>query len=402
MPNYRYRALNPRGRVLTGTLPAANELDLQQQLQQASMTLIESRTQDEISRALHFMHPIRLRDLVQMCMHMEQLERAGVRITDSLRDITEATSNPYLQAVLSDVMRDVDNGLALSAALNKQSGTFPPLMASLIASGESTGRLADVFKQLTDHFGWQERLRSRLLRASAYPAFTLAAMLMVITFILGYVIPQTTEFLYSLDIVLPMQTVALIKTSAIVQAYWLPTLLTIAGVVLVWRVLKKQSRDFSFLASRVLLRLPLVGTLVQKVNLARFAHTFSVMFASGIDILPALETSTKTVTNDVLAESLHIIREQVQAGNPLSLAVRLSGEFPSLVQRMLKIGEETGDLAPALGHVAEYYERDVQSAAQALIGAIGPALTLLAGGLLVWMTVAVFVPIYDALPQLMR
>lgn len=402
MPNYRYRALNPRGRVLTGTLPAANELDLQQQLQQAGMTLIESRTQDDLSRALFFLHPVRLRDLIQMALHMEQLQRAGVRITDALRDITEATSNPYLQAVLADVMRDVDNGMALSEALKRQQRAFPPLMASLIAAGESTGQLADVFKQLSAHFSWQERLRSRLLRASTYPAFTLVAMLLVITFVMGYVIPQTSEFLYALNIVLPPQTVALIQTSAVVQAWWLPTTISLAIGVLLWRFLRRQSHDFAYASARLALRLPLLGTLIQKVNLARFAHTFAVMFQSGIEILPALETSTKTVTNEVLAESLHVIREQVQAGNPLSLAMRLSGEFPALVQRMLKIGEETGDLAPALNHVADYYERDVQEAAQAFIGAVGPTLTLVAGGLLVWMTVAVFLPIYDALPQLMR
>lgn len=402
MPNFRYRALNPRGRVLSGTLPAANELDLQQQLQQAGITLIESRVQDEKSKALHFLHPVRMRDLIQMCMHLEQLERAGVRVTDALRDITEATGNPYLQAVLSDVMRDVDNGLALSAALAKHQQAFPPLMASLIGAGETTGRLADVFKQLTEHFSWQERLRGRLTRASAYPAFTLIAMIIVIVFIMGYVIPQTTEFLYSLNIPLPAQTRALIETSSLVQAYWLPTVAIMIGIVALWRVLRKQSRDFAFFSARLLLRTPLLGKLIQKVNLARWSHTFAVMFASGIEMLPALETSAKTVSNEVLAESLHVIREQVQNGNPLSLAIRLSGEFPALVQRMLKIGEETGDLTPALTHVADYYERDVQEAAQALIGAVGPALTLVAGGLLMWMTLAVFVPIYDALPQLMR
>lgn len=402
MPSYRYRALNPRGRVLTGTLPASSELDLQQQLMQAGITLIEARAQGELSRALHFMHPVTLRDLIQMCLHMEQLERAGVRITDALRDITEASANPHMQAVLSDVMRDVDNGLALSAALARHPRAFPPLMSALVTAGESSGRLADVFKQLSSHFAWQERLRSSLWRASAYPLFTLAAMILVIVFIMGYVIPQTSGFLYSLDITLPAQTIALIKTSAAVEAYWLPTLLTAAITILLWRVLKRQSRDVSYLGAKAILRLPLIGTLVQKVNLARFAHTFSVMFASGVEILPALETATHTVTNDVLQESLAVVHEQVQAGNPLSLAMRLSGEFPSLVQRMLKIGEESGDLSPALGHVAEYYERDVQSATQALIGSVGPALTLVAGGLLLWMAVAVFVPIYDSLPQLMQ
>lgn len=333
---------------------------------------------------------------------MEQLERAGVRITDALRDITEASANPHLQAVLSDVMRDVDNGLALSAALARHPRSFPPLMASLVAAGEGSGRLADVFKQLSDHFAWQERLRSRLWRASAYPLFTLAAMILVIVFIMGYVIPQTSGFLYSLDIDLPGQTIALIKTSAAVEAYWLPVLLTVLIATLLWRVLKRQSRDISYLGAKLVLRLPLIGTLVQKVNLARFAHTFSVMFASGIEILPALETATRTVTNDVLQESLSVVHEQVQHGNPLSLAMRLSGEFPSLVQRMLKIGEESGNLAPALSHVAEYYERDVQGAAQTLIGSVGPTLTLVAGGLLLWMAIAVFVPIYDSLPQLMQ
>ncbi|MGE3770629.1 MAG: type II secretion system F family protein [Bdellovibrionales bacterium] len=400
MATYKYRALNPRGRVLNGTLAATNELDLQQQLLQAGITLIEAKPYTETPSALALLRRVRTQDLAQLCLNMEQLQRAGVKLTDALRDVIEATTVPRLQIALANVLQDVDDGSSLSQAMMQHRRIFPPLMIALIAAGETTGRLADAFQELAQHFDWQERLRNRLVRVSAYPLFTVLAMFCVMVLMLGYVVPETSTFLYSLNIALPAHTVALISTSEFFAAYWrLFAIIILLGAGIAY-LAGRQSTEVRYVLAGIVLRLPTIGMLLRKINLARFMHTFALMFASGLGMITALETASRTVSNAVLSESLGVIREQVQNGNPLSLALRLSGEFPGMVQRMIRIGEESGKLAPALRHVADYYERDVQETIQSMIGAIGPVLTLIAGGLLIWIAVAVFVPVYNALPQL--
>jgi type IV pilus assembly protein PilC len=400
MATFHYRALNPRGRVLCGTLAALNELDLQQQLLQAGITLIEARPVADNPSWLAQLKPIQAHDLIQLCTNLEQLQKAGVKLNDSLRDVADASANPRLQNALLQVQQDVDNGATLSQALAQHPRVFPQIMTALVGAGEATGHLAHAFAELAKHFDWQERLRSRLVRVSAYPLFTVVAMLGVMTLMLGYVIPQTSTFLYSLNITLPASTILLLDISNAVAMWWQPLMAVLILIAAITTLLWYNSTEARYQLSALALRIPFAGNLLRKVVLARFTHTFTLMFSSGLGVVESLDIARRTVTNLVLGESLDVIREQLQSGNPLSLAFRLSGEFPSLVQRMVKIGEESGQLAPALRHVTDYYERDVQDTIQTLIAALGPILTLVAGGLLIWIAVAVFIPVYNALPQL--
>jgi len=401
MATYKYRAINPRGRTLAGTLGAINELDLQHQLLQAGLTLIESRPQYETGLNTARFHPIRHLDLVQLCLNLGQLENADVKLTDNLRDVAEVTENSRLQQALLRVQQEVSSGIPLSHALERYKDVFPHLMVALIRAGEATGKLANAFSDLAKHFEWQEKLRGKLQRAASYPFFCLVTMFGVLALMLGYVVPEVTQFLYSLSVPLPFYTTLLISLSGIATAYGQAFLFALIGITAGTIIAMRQSREIHYKASAILLRLPIAGKLIRQINIARFIHTFSLVYNTGLGMMAAIDTAKDTVSNLLLHESIGIIQEQVRNGTPLSLAMKLSGEFPNLVQRMMKIGEESGQLETALQHITDYYEQSVQQNIETTIGTIGPTLTLVAGGLLIWIAIAVFSPVYNALPQLM-
>lgn len=400
MPDYRYRALNMRGRIQNGTLAAETPRDLQLRLMQAGMTLIESRIHRPSGWRL-LVQRGGLRDLAQFCQHVAQLERASVRLTDTLRDVTSSLPETKLRQQLLAVTHEVESGSSLSQALSTHPASFPPPMPSLIAAGEASGRLAESFTQLAAHYTWQAKLRSRLMRVLAYPLFALIAMVGVMLFLLAYVIPETAEFLYSMNVTLPGYSLALMAIAAFTVRYgiWLATCLAVLLAVLVF--LYKRNAGFAYQMDRLALKLPLIGAFLGKLDLARFAKTLSMLLNSGIDLPPALQTAGGAVRNRAMIEQLDIVRAQVNNGNPLSLAAQLSGIFTPLITRMIVAGEESGGLPQAWKNIAEFYEDDVQHSAETIVSALGPIVTLVTGGLLIWLVLAVFLPIYDVLPKLM-
>jgi type IV pilus assembly protein PilC len=157
-----------------------------------------------------------------------------------------------------------------------------------------------------------------------------------------------------------------------------------------------MSDSFRYHTDYIALRTPAVGTVIRKITLSRFCSTFAVLFASGLEILKCLDAAQKTASNVVIRDALQTVREQVQDGSPLSTALNVSGEFPSLVVRMVRIGEESGNLSHVLRQVSEFYDRDVNDAVDAMIQMIEPALTVVLGGMMLWIAAAVFGPIYNS------
>ena len=165
-------------------------------------------------------------------------------------------------------------------------------------------------------------------------------------------------------------------------------------------MLKRMSAEFAYIVDSMLLRAPVVGPLIRKITISRYAQTFSALFSSGIDIVSALQSSRQTVQNLALVEALKAVEKYVQAGSALSDALNACGEFPSLVVRMVKIGEESGNLSSVLDQVSEFYNRDVDDAVQGMVTMIEPALTAVLGIMILWIAVAVFGPIYGMLEHI--
>jgi type IV pilus assembly protein PilC len=402
MPQYAYRAVNARGRQIRGALAAANEIDLQQALFGIGLELVDCKVAQSRRglAALRDGGRITSRDLIQLCVHLEQLQRAGVPLLDGLADVRDSTDSTRVRDLSAEIHRDVSEGQPLSVAFGRHPQVFGNVFTALIAAGEETGKLADSFQQLIRHLKWTAATAAKVKKATRYPAIVAFVVTGVTVFMMAVVVPQVVEFLAANNQELPIWTTALIATSDAVRGYW-PLILggPVVGAVLV-KVMAKRSDDFAYRLDAFLLALPVFGNVIRKIALARFAQMFAVMFKSGLAILTCLDAARKVTDNRVLDEALTLVALQVQSGRSLSAAMAGSGAFPSRVVRMVKIGEDTGNLTETLSQVAEFYDQDVDAAIDGMITMIEPALTAILGLIMAWIALAVFGPIYDNLDQL--
>jgi type IV pilus assembly protein PilC len=217
---------------------------------------------------------------------------------------------------------------------------------------------------------------------------------------MGYVVPQIVGFIKNLNQELPFYTTALMATSEFFAAWWWAVLIAPIILLIVVQVMRRLSDEFAYRVDAILLKLPIFGQLIRKISVARFSQTFGALFASGIDVIQSLKAARNTVTNRALIEALETVQDCVQSGSPLSESFNASGEFPSMVVRMIKIGEESGNLTNVLEQVSEFYTKDVDEAVQGLIALIEPFLTAFLGGMILWIAVAVFGPIYGSFDKL--
>ena len=400
MPLYNYKALNQTGRRVGGQLTANNEADLYQRLKQINLELLSAAEHKGRSGFALFGGKIRNRELIQMCLHLQQLSAAGVSLMEGLADVRDSTDHRRLRDLIAEVFEDVSSGQSLSEAFGRHPRVFGSVFQSLIGAGEESGNLTESFTQLIKHLNWVEALNAKIKKATRYPLVMMVVMLGLFLFMMILVVPQVVSFLVSSGQVLPLVTRALIATSDFVQGFWW---LIIGGPVLGFftvKFLARVSEDVAYKLDFYSMRLPILGELMRKLSLSRFAHFFATMFQSGVPILTCLETARKVVGNRCLARSLATVRTGVEDGNPLSVGLRNTGEFPSLVVRLVKIGEDSGNLGETLNNVTDFYDRDIDQSVDALVGMIEPLLTGFAGGMMAWIVIAVIGPIYDSISKM--
>ncbi len=396
MNKYKYRAVNAKGRQIKGMVSAMNEANLHQQLQTVGLELIQCSEVKEKGSSIFGSRGVKVRELIQLFMHLEQLQSAGVPLLDSLADIRDTTDNNKLRDILSEIYRSVSEGGSLSESMEQHPKIFSNIFISLVKAGEDTGDLSFSFLQLIKYLKWLDALQTKVRKATRYPMILLVVVLLTVVVMMGFVVPQIVGFIKNIDMEVPFYTVALIATSEFFQAYWWAVLLVPILLFIVYKILKKSSDDFSYQMDSLFLNMPIAGPLIRKISIARYAQTFGALFSSGIDILGCLKSARQTVTNKALIEALDLVEEKVKTGSPLSESFNASGEFPSMVVRMIKIGEESGNLTPVLEQVSEFYTKDVDEAVDGLVTMIEPALTGIMGGLIMWIAVAVFGPIYSS------
>jgi type IV pilus assembly protein PilC len=396
---YKYRAVNARGRPIRGMISAVSESDLYNQLQSAGLELIDCAPLDRKKGSLGsiaILGRIKIREIIQLFMHLEQMQSAGVPLLDALADIRDTTDNNRLRDMISEIYRDVSDGSSLSEAMGKHPKVFHGLYISLVQAGEDTGDLTFSYRQLVKYLKWVDDMQSKIRKATRYPIIVTGVVILTIVVMMGYVVPQIVGFIENLDQELPFYTTALMATSDFFKEYWWAVLSAPVVIFGVLFALRKLSDDFAYRIDAMILEMPIAGILIRKIAIARYAQTFGSLFAAGIDVINALKSARTTVTNRAMLEALESVEKYVQAGNPLSESFNACGEFPSMVVRMIRIGEESGNLTVVLEQVSEFYTKDVDEAVQGLIAMIEPALTGILGGMILWIAVAVFGPIYGS------
>ncbi len=399
MQRYKYRAVNSKGRQVRGVIAAANEIDLHNQLQSSGMELVQCGAISDKKGKLAQLGgaKIKLRDLIQLFTHLLQMQTAGVPLLDSLGDIRDTTEHNGLRDIMSEIYRDVSEGSSLSEAMGKHPKVFTSLFVSLVSSGEETGDLSGVYKQLIKYMKWVDGMQAKVRKATRYPMFVGGFVIITVVVMMAVVVPQIIGFIEGeMKTEIPIYTRALMVTSDFCVNYWYVLILTPIAIVASYKVARSVSDTAAYQLDALWLKAPKFGSLIRKINIARFSQTFGALFASGIPVLQGLEAAQKTITNLAISEALDGVREQVQNGSPLSDAFNSSGEFPSMVVRMLKVGEESGNLKGTLDEVAEFYTQDVDEAVSAMITMIEPMLTLILGGMIMWIAAGVFGPIYES------
>ena len=399
MPAFQYKAVDRTGRSARGKLDAANEVDLELRLKKMGLDLITTRPLRSHTPTLASGNITR-QDLITFCFDLEQISRAGIPIVDGLRDLREGMDNPRFREILTSVLEDIEGGKTLSQALAGYPKVFNTVFISLIKAGELSGTLTEVFENLGATLKWHDELVSQTRRLLAYPALVLVVVLGVMIFLLLYLVPQVTSLLKTMGLQLPIQTRVLIWMSGFVASWW-PLLLvlpvaTAAGIGFMLRTSPRSRYLFDY----AILHLPIVGEILQKIILARFANFFALMYRSGITILDAVKTSEDIVANRYVADGIQRAGQQINAGESLSNAFQNLGMFPPLVIRMLRVGETTGALDTALMNVTYFYNRDVRDSVDKALKLLEPTLTLVLGGMLALILFSVLTPIYDIIGKI--
>ncbi len=400
MPVYQYVAINEKGRKTRGQMNAANSLDLDERLQELGYELIDAKQATMSRLSALARRSVRTRDLIEFSLHMNELIQANVPILDALADIRDATRSAALRDVLADLTQNVANGEMLSEAMGHHSRVFSDVFVGVVAAGERSGNLEAAFGHLTRHLKWQDELNDRLRSAARYPAFVLVVTLGMAIALMVFLVPQLATFLETLRMELPLATRLLLGVADVVEVYWPLILATPLALALLLPAMYTRSERFAYLVDRYVYYVPVIGPTLRKIALSRFAHFFTVLYKSGVGILDCMETSRRVVGNRVLSDSLAVAKDRVRGGSNLTEALRTTGQFPDMVLRMIKVGEDSGNLDHSLESISYFYDREVDDAVQSLVGAVRPALTLIIGAMLGWVVLSIMGPIYDSFSNL--
>ncbi len=397
MIRYRYKAVRANGQSIRGVLTAKNTNDLHAQLKSANMDLVSSKAiKEKKAGALGVFNKVKIRDLIQFFINLKQMQSAGIGILDSLADLRDSSDSNAFRDILTEMYRDVSEGSSLSEAMASHPRVFANIHVSLVAAGEENGDIQTACEQLVFYLKWVDAMQTRVRKATRYPMILMIVVILTIVVMMKAVVPQIVGFLQNLEQELPFATTSLMATSDFFQDYWLVVLLAPIVFVVILLTLRKTSTRFAYQFDAFLLKLPVMGTVIRKISIARFAQTFSALFKGGIDIIKALQAATHTVNNRVLKEGLHDVETFVKQGDQISVALNKSGQFPSMVVRMVRVGEESGNLSEVLDQVAEFYTNDVDEEVQKVITMIEPSLTAVLGVMILWIAVGVFGPIYSS------
>lgn len=398
MPNFSYSAINELGRKVRGTVVADNELDLEARLKQIGLELITAK-QMASKKASRFSR-IHLKDLIVLCMHLEQLDRAGVPLHDALADVRDSTESEKLRDVMTGVYEAVKNGNMLSKAMAAYPRVFSDVFIGLIAAGEKTGNLSSSFMHLGEHLKWSAEIKRKIKKATRYPIALIIVISAVVSILMVFVVPKLVDFIVSQGFSIPIHTRALIATSYAFQHYWYLILGLPVLIFMLLLIAYRTSEAFAYKADAVFLKTPVIGPVIRKIDMARFTHFFSVTFNSGIDVLESLESAKGVVGNRVLKNSVDLVKTTVMEGSSLTSALRLSNQFPMLVIRMFKVGEDSGNMSEALENINFFYSREVNDSVDAMVGMIQPTLTVVMGIIIFWVIAAVFGPLYESFSKM--
>jgi type IV pilus assembly protein PilC len=395
---FAYRAVDADGRISTGNLDAANAIDLELRLKRLGLDLVTFGSVKRSTAART--RRITREELITFCFHLSQLLKAGVTIIEALTDLRDTVDNQGFRQVLAALLEDIEGGLTLSDAMAHHGYCFDEVFVALIKAGEQSGQLNVVLDELTENLKWQDEMAGQAKKALVYPAIVLVVIVGVVFVLMTVLVPQLAATFKTLVPKLPRETEMLIALSNFFVKYWylllgIPVAISVGGWIMS-RTNDKVRRSLDGIA----LKIPVLGDLRQKIILARFSTFFAMLYRAGISVLDCIQICEKIVGNRVMEAGLQRVGRSISEGQGISQAFIATKLFPPLVLRMLRVGESTGGLDTALLNVSYFYNRQVRESISRMQQLLGPATTVVLGGLVIAIMYAIFLPIYDVIAKI--
>lgn len=402
MAVYVYKALNEKGRQIKGVIDAESVRSARRQLKAKGIyptSLEEGRAKKTKSFSFNDITANRgtkvsVSQLAIITRQFSTLVAAGMPLVDSLKALSDQIEQTAIRTVLADVTARVNEGSTLALALREHPGMFPRLYVNMVSSGESSGSLDMVLLRLADLLEAQAGLRRKIVSALTYPVLMVVLCCSVIMLLLGYVVPQITSIFEDQGATLPLPTRIIIAMSDFVQSYWWLVIgLIVAGVFGFGSYVKTERGRRK--VDRLLLRVPIIGTLKLKIATSRLARNLGMMLESGIELLTAMNIAKNIIGSITLEEAVEQAREGVREGKNLSLELKKTGYFPKLLIHMVAIGEKTGQLENMLQRAADAYESEVDSVISGFTSILEPVLIIFLAGVVGAILAAVMLPMME-------
>jgi len=394
MQTFLWEGKDKRGKRLKGERLGRNEMLVKAELRQQG--IIPGRIKKKPKPLLGSSGKrIKPKDIAVFTRQLATMLHSGIPLVQAFGIIAQASENPRIKKLITDIRNDVEGGSTLSEALAKHPAYFDDLYVNLVESGESAGVLDQVLDSIASYKERIESIKGKVKKAMFYPATVVAVAIGVTALLLIMVIPQFEDMFQSFGADLPAFTRMVVDASQFMQAQgWLLLILAIAAVAGVIH-LKKRNQKFAQAIDRLSLKIPVIGSVLEKSALARFASTLSTTFAAGVPLVDALKTVAGATGNVVYENAVKQVREDVSIGHSLQLAMQQTGVFPAMMIQMTAIGEEAGSLDAMLDKVAAFYEEEVNNTVDALSSLLEPIIIIFVGVVVGGIVVAMYLPIFQ-------
>ncbi len=387
MTLYIYKGTTSKGTFIRGEITAADALELSLILEQKDIRLVRCYPKAfQVFSALQY--NLNHEERLAFFHHMGYMTGAGIGIVQALEDYSAA---PKFRGILKDISRQIQEGKLLSQSIKAYPSLFSPLAYSLLQGGEKTGNLSSVFGKIHSYLVWDHKVRTKFLGAIRYPLFLFGITFTAFLFLIESVVPQLQSFLLQLNAELPLSTRILLGSIMFFKSYGLWILLSLSlFFFLFWTFFSPKFQE-------VLYKLPLFGTLLKNLYLARLSEQISLLMGGGIPLMEALQTSSSQMENEFFKGLLSTVISKVQEGLSLSAALKESGFFPCFFLHLVRAGENSDTLLESFKNIGLYYSQETDRNLERLTETLYPLCLLLIGAFLIWMILGIFYPLYESL-----
>lgn len=395
MATYAFQAKTLEGKIIKGSLAATSDTEARVKLR--SQQLIPILVQVQVEKGApknQGTGKVGTKDLQVFSRQFATLINSGIPIVQSLESLKLSTQNPTLRYAITKIKEDIESGKRLADAMSEFPNIFDKLFVNLTRAGEEGGVLDIVLNRLAEYVETRRRINGKIRGALWYPAAVMLIVPIILSVILVFVIPKFEALFKNSKVDLPWLTEMIVGLSHLFIDYWY---LIIGGSAVlvysffVWKNSKEGREQFDY----ILLRIPIIGSLIQKSAIARFTRTMSTMLMSGIGIIEALDISAKVSGNTLIEESLLKSKVSVSQGQTVVTPLRQNQYIPNMVVQMMGIGEQSGELDVMLSKIADFYEMEVENTASALTSIIEPIMMVLVGGIVCTIVIAMYLPIFN-------